>query len=224
MNIEDKKKIEAILFTTGQYMEIEEIARVSELGSIGYVKQVLAALKEDYEQKDSSLTVLEENNKYRLNIKKEYGLLANKLVSSSEFDAPTTKTLAVIAHRKPAWQSDIIKIRGNKAYEHIRQLKEDNLITSTREGRTRNLRLTQKFFDYFDTAADSVKEIFKNVEGKVKEQVAGKAGMTVHELEEKTKMLEEKDRQEAEAKEQEAAAKEQNKTPPEVDSPPAKEE
>jgi segregation and condensation protein B len=198
MNEEDKRKIEAILFTTGKYTEIEEIARVCELGSIGYVKQVLTALQKEYEEKATALHILQEGTKYRLNIKNEYGLLANKLVSSGEFDAPTTKTLAVIAHRKPALQSDIIKIRGNKAYDHISQLKEEALITSERHGRTRNLKLTQKFYEYFDTAAASVKEIFKDLEGKVKEKEAAKAGMTVHELEEKKKMLEEKEHQKIE--------------------------
>lgn len=199
--MDDKKKIEAILFTTGKFMDVEEIARVCGVGSVGYVKQVLEKLKKEYEEKDSSLQIVQERNKYRLNIKKEYGLLANKLVSSSEFDAPTTKTLAVIAYKQPVMQADVIKIRGNKAYDHIRQLKEDGLVTSEKSGRTRILKLTSKFYDYFDTAVDSVKQVFKDVEEKVKEGVAGKAGMTVHELEEKEKLLEEKDKQEEKKKE-----------------------
>ena len=219
MNEDDKKKVEAILFTTGKYTEIEEIARVCELGSIGYVKQLLAAVQQDYEHKESSLHIVQEGTKYRLNIKKEYGVLANKLVSSGEFDAPTTKTLAVIAHRLPALQSDIIKIRGNKSYDHIRQLKEDGLLVSEPHGRTRILKLTQKFYEYFDTAPDAVRQVFKNVEGNVKHKVAEKAGMTVHELDEKAKLLAEKDEAEepAEGREQPEEAQETTETAPSDD-------
>ena len=201
MTAEDKKKIEAVLFTTGKFTNIDEIARVSELGQVGYVKQLLEELKNDYEQRDSSLQIVQDETNYRLNIKKEYGLLANKLVSSAEFDAPTTKTLAVIAHRKPAFQSDVIKIRGNKAYEHIHILKEQGLVISEHSGRTRILKVTPKFFDYFDTAPDAVKEIFKDVEVKVKEHVASKAGMTVAELDEKSQLLAERERQQQADKE-----------------------
>ena len=159
----DKHKVEAILFTTGRFMGLEEIAKVCEIGSVGYVKDLLEELKKDYEQRDSALTLVQQDDMVKLNIKKDYGYLANKLMADSEMDSPTTKTLAVIAYKQPVLQHEIIKIRGNKAYEHIKILKEQNLITTEKQGRSRLIKLTPQFYNYFDTAAEEVKEQFKNV-------------------------------------------------------------
>ncbi len=161
--MEEKNKIEAVLFTTGRFMDVEEIARVCGIGSVGYVKEILDKLVKEYEEREGALCIVNEGSKYKLNIKKEYGYLANKLVSSSEFDNTTTKTLAVIAYKQPVLQSEIIKIRGNKAYDHIRFLKESEMIIAEKSGRTRLLKLSQKFYDYFDTAEEKFKEEFKNI-------------------------------------------------------------
>ena len=55
-------------------------------------------------------------------------------------------------------ESKVIKIRGNKAYDHIKLLKESELITAEKAGRTRLLKLTQKFYDYFDVADQILKD------------------------------------------------------------------
>jgi segregation and condensation protein B len=200
--LEDMKKVEAVLFTTGRYMGVDEIAQVCEIGSVGYVKDLLHQLVGHYSTKKGALQVVEQDGKYKLNIRKEFGRLANKLVSSSEFDNPTTKTLAIIAYKNPALQSDIIKARGNKAYDHIKILKEEGLVTSEKNGRTRMLKLTPKFFEYFDTAGETVKEVFQDVELTVKRHVAEKAGMTVDEVDEKNKLVDDIERKEKEKKQQ----------------------
>ena len=207
-NFEDKKKIEAVLFTTGRFMEVQEIADASEIGSVGYVSELLKNLIEDYKIKDGALHIIEHEGKFKLNIRKEYGMLANKLVSTSEFDNSTTKTLAIIAYKNPAMQSDIIKARGNKAYDHIKTLKESGLVTSDKSGRTRLLKLTPKFYDYFDTANEAIKETFSSTEENTKKRIAEKAGMTLDEVDEKEKLLEELEKKEREMK---AKIKEENK-------------
>lgn len=160
---DEMNKVEAILFTTGKFMNLDEIARVCGIASVGYVKQLIEELKKDYEQRGCSLIIYENDGQYKLNVKKEYGELTNKLVGGTEFDNPTTKTLAVIAYKQPVMQSEIIKIRGNKAYDHTKRLIESELITSEKSGRTRILKLTSKFYDYFDTAEGKVKEEFNKI-------------------------------------------------------------
>ena len=166
----EKNKIEAILFITGRFMSIEEVAKACNIGSVGLVKETLESLKNEYDQKESPLTIFEKDGLYKLNVKKEYGELANKLVSTTEFDSPTAKTLAVIAYRQPIFQAEVIKIRGNKAYDHVKQLLESNLITSEKSGRTRVLKITPRFYEYFDTAEEKVKEEFNRISEAVKKQ------------------------------------------------------
>lgn len=164
-NMQDtKNKIEAMLFTTGRFMDMEEISKLCSIGSVGIVKDALNGLINDYNTRDSSLEIIEENGKFKLNIKKTYNYLTTSLLTDSEFDAPTTKTLAIIAYKNPVLQSEIIDIRGNKAYDHIKLLKDNGFITSEKKGRTRLLKLTSKFFDYFDIIENELKSKFTDLE------------------------------------------------------------
>jgi segregation and condensation protein B len=167
--MDDKKKVEAVLFTTGKLMSVEEIGKSVDIEDLNKVKCVLEELRKEYDERDSALVIQVAENRYKLNIKKEYGYIANKLVATSEMEGPVVKTLALIAFKNPALQSDIIKARGNKAYDHITALKEQGLIDAEKHGRTRLLKLTPQFYDYFDTAAQEVKEKFKEIEEKAKE-------------------------------------------------------
>ncbi|MBL7051794.1 MAG: SMC-Scp complex subunit ScpB [Nanoarchaeota archaeon] len=168
-----KNKIEAVLFMTGRLMKIDEIAEYCGIKSVGVVKQAMKALHLDYQKKESGLEVYKEEDSYKLNIKKEYNHLSTKLVSGSELDPPSQATLALIAYKQPAIQSEIIKMRGNTAYDHIKALKEQDFVLSEKFGRTRMLKLTTKFFDYFDIVEqETLKKKFKNIADKQEEKLA----------------------------------------------------
>lgn len=155
--MEERNKVEAVLFATGKYLSINEIATMCGIGSVGIVKELLENLKKEYEEKNSSLEIVNHEEKYKLTIKKDYLYLTEKLLSDCEFDFPTQETLAMIAYKNPALQCDIIKIRGNKAYDHIHMLKEEGFLVSEKSGRTRLLKLTPKFFDYFNVIEGNLK-------------------------------------------------------------------
>jgi len=163
-----KNKIEAVLFISGKYMDIEEIANFCNIGSIGVVRDAMAELQEEYNKRAGGLGIFEEKGKYKLNLKKEYNHLSTNLVSSCELDAPTQATLAVIAYKQPSFQAEIIKMRRNKAYDHIKTLREQEFVTSEKSGRTRLLKLAPKFFDYFDVVEKEMKEEFSEVGDKYK--------------------------------------------------------
>jgi len=170
---EIKNKIEAVLFMTGRLMKIDEIAEHCGIKSVGVVKQAMKALHLDYQKKESGLEVYKEQDRYKLNIKKQYNHLSTKLVSNTELDGPSQATLALIAYKQPAVQSEIIKMRGNTAYDHIKALKEQEFLVSEKFGRTRILKLTQKFFDYFDIVEkEKLKEKFKGIADKQEEKLA----------------------------------------------------
>ncbi|MBT3865855.1 SMC-Scp complex subunit ScpB [Candidatus Woesearchaeota archaeon] len=179
----EMKHVEAVLYTTGKYMAIDEIAEACGLGSVGVVKDAIKNLQDQYEKSEGALEIQEHEGRFKLNTKKKYGFIASKLSGEAEFDGPTIKTLAVIAYKSPVIQSEIIGVRGNKAYDHISQLKEDGLISSERHGRSRMLKLSNKFFEYFDVAEKEVKDKFSDVEGDVRQKVAWKMGTTPEHIE-----------------------------------------
>jgi len=163
---DDKNKAETVLFTTGRFLNLDEISKLSGIGSVGYLKELLEGLKKDYETRDGSLEIISQGEKWKINIRKEYLHLTENLLTDAELDRPTQETLAVIAYKNPAQQHEIIKIRGNKAYDHIGILKELDFVTSEPSGRSRLLKLTQKFYDYFDVVADQLKAKLKEAENK----------------------------------------------------------
>jgi segregation and condensation protein B len=65
-------------------------------------------------------------------------------------------------------QSEIVKLRGNGAYDHIAKLKEMEFITSEKSGRTRLLKTTPKFYDYFDVVGEELKQKLENIQNEEK--------------------------------------------------------
>ncbi|MEK6974486.1 MAG: SMC-Scp complex subunit ScpB [Nanoarchaeota archaeon] len=152
-----KNKVEAVLFTTGRSLTMPEISQLAGIGSIGLIKDALISLREDYGKRGTSLELVNENDRWKLSLRRDYLYLTEKLLTDAELDRPTQETLAVIAFKQPVLQSDIIKIRGNTAYDHIKLLREEGFVLSDKSGRTRILKLTSKFYDYFDVVDDVLK-------------------------------------------------------------------
>jgi segregation and condensation protein B len=151
MSEDYKRKIEAVLFASGKFLEIEKIAEMLNLGSSGIVRKTMEQLKEEYIKKESAIEILEQGNSYRMHIKKDFVPIVKDLMTETEFDRPTISTLAIIAWKQPLLQSQIIKIRGNTAYEHLKLLEEKEFISRKPSGLTREVKLTPKFYEYFDT-------------------------------------------------------------------------
>ena len=86
-----------------------------------------------------------------MDVKNEYYDIVNKLATgSNEFSKSEQETLAIIAYKQPIKQSVLIKIRSNKAYDHIKRFFELGLIKKKRIGRTYELSLSDEFYDYFN--------------------------------------------------------------------------
>ena len=118
---EAKNKIESLLFATGRFMNIEEISELTHLPK-DQVELSLRELQDDYGKRESSLFLFHENGNWKLAVKDKYIEVLQKIVSDTELDKSVTETLAVIAWKYPILQADVIKLRNNKAYDHLRQL------------------------------------------------------------------------------------------------------
>ena len=153
-----KKQIEAVLFTVGRPLTTKEIAELLNLGSEGMVKKAVSQLFDEYKIKDSALEILHDGEKYRMNIKGEHLHLVQNLMPITELDKPTMETLAIIAWKQPILQSDVVRIRGNKTYEHMKVLEESEFVSTTPTGLSKTIKLTPKFYQYFDTNKDQIQK------------------------------------------------------------------
>ena len=159
-----KKQVEAVLFASGKFLELNKISEMLSLGSVGVVKKVIDDLKEEYRQKDSALEILEQGNSYRMHIKSDFVPIVKSLMTETEFDRPTISTLAIIAWKQPILQSKIVKMRGNTACDHLKFLEEKELITRKPLGLTRLVRLSPKFYEYFDTNQQELEKAMPKLE------------------------------------------------------------
>lgn len=160
-----RNQIESILFACGRKIGVDEIrVLVGEL-PIEVIKEKLDELKQVYNERNSPLMVLEENDGWKLTAREKYLKIVQKINPHTELSKTIMETLAVIAWKQPIMQSEVINIRTNKAYEHIDELERIGFIIKEKFGRTFVLKLSQKFFDYFDLSdANAARELFREIQ------------------------------------------------------------
>ena len=145
--IENTKKVEAALFIAGKFLSLQELITLTDVNPI-LLKKILRDLQEKY--KSSGIKITHQDNLYKMDVSPEYKPIVNKLATgSSEFSKAEQETLATIAYKQPMKQSVLIKIRGNKAYEHVKKFTQIDLINKKKQGHTAELTLKEKFYEYF---------------------------------------------------------------------------
>jgi segregation and condensation protein B len=147
------KVVEAVLFVAGKYLSMQELISLTDLNPL-IIREVIEKLKEKYNKDDSAIEILERDKLYKMDITQDFHFLINRLAGgSSEFSKAEQETLAIIAYKQPIKQSVIIKIRGNKAYDHVKKFVQIGLIKAKKEGHTNILSLSEEFYDYFNVSS-----------------------------------------------------------------------
>lgn len=147
MEIQNMRKIEAALFVSGRFMTLQELVALTDVNPI-ILRKILGDLGDKY--KDRGVEIINQDNLWKMDVSSEYTWMVNKLATgSSEFSKAEQETLAIIAYKQPMKQSVLVKIRGNKAYEHIKKFVEMNLIVKKKMGHTAELTLSENFHEYF---------------------------------------------------------------------------
>lgn len=172
LNREDiKTKIEALLFSSGRYVTVQELSKLLRTGDTESVASAARELMNEYNSKNTSLMIVEESDAWKITTREKFLPLVRKVVAKTELSKTLMETLAVIAYKAPVLQSEVISIRTNKAYDHIKELEKLGFIVTHRHGRSRMIKLSQKFFDYFDIDEAKLKKRlskYKDVESEIK--------------------------------------------------------
>jgi segregation and condensation protein B len=156
------KKIEAALFLSARYLSVQELVELTNINPL-LLKELLEKLREEYIKRDSSVEILNRDELWKMDIKQEYFDMINTLATgNSEFSKAEQETLAIIAYKQPVKQSVIIKIRGNKAYEHIKHFIDIGLVRARKAGHTYDLNLSESFYDYFHIEKKKASEVNNN--------------------------------------------------------------
>ena len=144
---EAQGKTEAALFISGKFLSLQDLIMLTDLNPI-MLKEILHRLEKKYAQ--GAIILINKNQNYKMDVAEKYHYLINKLATgAAEFTKSEQETLAVLAYKQPIKQSVVIKIRGNKAYDHIHKFRELGLVKAKKQGHTYILELSEDFYEYF---------------------------------------------------------------------------
>jgi segregation and condensation protein B len=168
--------IEAILFSAGRSMTVEELMEQtgktrSEIS--GSLNNLQSTIKR---RRDSALQLTEVAGRWIFEVRPT---LSTHLPESVRPDVPARllPAAALIAYHQPMKQAQLVDMIGAKAYDRVRELANLGFIDRRRDGLTRRLTTTRRFAEYFgcpDVEYRKVREWFR--------AEAAKAGLTSAQL------------------------------------------
>lgn len=145
---EMEERVEAALFISGRFLNLDELSHLTELNA-NMLKNLLINLQKKYSS--GVIKIVNRNDSWKMDVSEKYHYLINRLAAgTTEFTKAEQETLAVIAYKQPIKQSVVIKIRGNKSYDHIKKFRELGLVVVKKDGHTNELSLSEEFYEYFN--------------------------------------------------------------------------
>ncbi len=165
-----KALLEAVLFLSGKALTERQLSETTGI-DLTTVKRLLSILSREYGERDSGLEIARRGRRWTLQVREGYLAEASHL-------APTTlppgvlKTASLIAYYQPVKQSHLVSVLGQKAYDHVKRLREMGLITTKPYGRTFLISTTSKFLDFFGLGVRDRDELRKLMA----ERVGGEPG------------------------------------------------
>ena len=154
-----KAVIEAALFAAGRTLNPQELADISGL-SPELAEEAARDLALEYVSRSSGIEIKSIGDGYSMQVR---SMLAGRVLSFApkEIEAPLIRTLAIIAYKQPIKQSELVQIRGNKSYEHVKELEKRGLINAVKHSRTKLLTTTPGFADYFGITSSNPEAVRK---------------------------------------------------------------
>ena len=146
---------EAALYVSGRPLDLKTIGSVIGARSEDKIRGIALAVSERYKTTNSPVQVVElPDGRFVMQLKAEFAKHVRKLANRPLLTPGPLRTLSFIALKQPVQQAYVVKVRGKLAYIHVKQLKDMDLIADEKLGRTRILRTTSTFADYFNLNHD----------------------------------------------------------------------
>ncbi len=157
MNEEKLALLEAALFITDKPLTIDRLRKILRVRDDSKVLEMINELKRRYENESCGIEISEIGG-YKLTVKPKFVHKVSKLTRHAELSRGLLRALSIIAYNEPVKQSDLVKVLGNRVYEYVKELIELGFISAEKKSRTRILRTTRLFEEYFGEQAKIIKE------------------------------------------------------------------
>lgn len=162
-----KAKIESILFCIPEGVTVDILANKLNLGMKDDIKKHLEKIKQDRDS-GPGIKLVQDGEFWKFRIPDEHTDLVRE-AAIPEFDLSVMETLAYIAWRNGSRQCDVVRVRSNKAYNHIKLLREKGFIESHKSGLSKWLQPTRKFYEYFKVNPGEKLPVPEEVEKRLEE-------------------------------------------------------
>lgn len=152
---ESQAKIEAVLYSSGRPLTIEEIVRASGTESKTKTITILENLMRKTKSTFAALEiVMLPDGSFVFQLKPEYSSAIRKYASKPILPKATLKTLSYIAYMQPISSKQLVETRGSGVYAHLKELKQLDFIRNENVGRLKIFTTTEKFQKYFGIQGD----------------------------------------------------------------------
>lgn len=150
--MEPKALVEAALFVADQPLSMARLAEVLGLAEAA-VGRLLQLLADEYAAADRGIELVQEGGGYVLRVKGELASAVRPFAPYQDIPEQTLRTLAVIAYHAPVLQSEVVKVRGQRAYGQIGELVARGFVAAEVKGPTKVLTVTPALLAYFGASS-----------------------------------------------------------------------
>lgn len=140
--------MEAALFLADRPLSVAELAQKLGLAE-QVVLRVLAQLADELDEPERGIELAQEGGGYVLRVKAEWAERVRSFAPHQDLPEQTLRTLAVIVAKAPVPQAEVVKLRGPRAYAHIKELLARGFIHAENQGARKILTVTPELLSYF---------------------------------------------------------------------------
>ena len=132
MEIEElKKAVESLLFITDQPLPINRLKTVLGVRDEGLIVAVIQDIRREYEERGSSIQVLEIAEGYQMASRPNHAAFIRKLFAermTMRLSSAALETLSIVAYKQPLTRAEIEEIRGVEVIAALETLLDKRLI------------------------------------------------------------------------------------------------
>lgn len=158
MRTKEKRQIDLIeagLYAAGRPLDLDTLSALINVKSETNVRSLVEQLINRYNEVNGAIQLLRLlDGRYVMQLRPDLVQGIMRLVSKKLLTRGPLKTLSFIAIKQPVTQAYVVKVRGNLAYGHVKALCDKGLVSEERLGRTKVLRTTTAFADYFNLSSE----------------------------------------------------------------------
>ena len=147
--LEPMRVIEAALFMSSKPLSTSDFSGVTGIAAPGHLLELVKKLQKTFDESGSSICVVEEDGKFVMRLRHVYAGKVQQYAQDAEVSSGALRILAFISQHEGIEQSRVVKTLGSTVYQHVKELVKDGFLEAKKSGRTKTLRTTKKFKDYF---------------------------------------------------------------------------